>query len=110
MYGPQDVQLQLFAKILKNSVDEEFWEVQEAMRAQLYKLMKVCYRERLQSKLLHDVHRHVEEVLNDRFGLDAQVQSRLVERLFAAKEDQSELKLKVENQLQKKRTAIENLL
>lgn len=82
IYAPKDAQLKLFGKILKNSVDEDFWDVQEAMRGQLYKLVKVCYRERLHAKLLQDVHKHVEEVVHDRFGLDAWVQNRIIERLF----------------------------
>ena len=58
-----DAQIYLFGKLLKNTVDEDFWFAQEAMRAQVFSLTKVCYRERLQSKLLADYQKHVEEVL-----------------------------------------------
>lgn len=43
------------------------------MRSQIRNLTKACYRERLQSKLLSDYQKHIEEVFADRFGLDAWV-------------------------------------
>ena len=80
------------------------------MKTQVYTLIKTCYRERLQSKLLSDYQKHVEEVLQDRFGLDAWVQNKIVERLFPAKEDHVELKEKLSDKLRQKRSLINNLL
>ena len=73
LYSVDDAQIYLFGKLLKNTVDEDFWFAQEAMRAQVFTLTKACYRERLQSKLLSDYQKHVEEVLQDKFGVDAWV-------------------------------------
>ena len=110
LYSVDDAQIFLYGKMLKNSVDEDFWFAQEAMKTQVYNLIKTCYRERLQSKLLSDYQKHVEEVLQDRFGLDAWVQNKIVERLFPAKEDHMELKEKLADKLRQKRSLINNLL
>ena len=70
-------------------------------------MTKTLYRERLQTKLLTDVHKQVEEVLSDRFGLDAWVQARLVERLFSSKNEQQDLKQRLADKLMKKREMLE---
>lgn len=49
--------------MLKNTIDENFWFSQVNMRSQIIALAKACYRERLQTKLVTDVHKHVDEVL-----------------------------------------------
>ena len=49
-------------------------------------------------------------MLNDKFGLDAWVQSKIVERLFPSKEDHNELKEKLGDKLRQKRNLIGNLL
>ena len=87
--------------MLKNTVDEDFWFAQEQLRNSIASLTKTLYRERLQSKLLMDVHKHVEDVLADRFGIDAWVQARLVERLFASKNEQQDLKQRLADKLMK---------
>ena len=35
IYSLEDAAIDLFGKILKNSVDEDFWQAQEAMKLQL---------------------------------------------------------------------------
>ena len=80
------------------------------MRTQVLHLVKVLYRERLQSKLLQDAHKHVEEVMQDRFGMDSWVQARIVERLFSCGDEQSELKRKLAERLEEKRAVINDLV
>ena len=80
------------------------------MRLQLASILKVCYKERLQNKLLQEVHKHVEDVISDRFGLDTWVQNRSIERLFAGKEDQNEVTQKLVEKLKQKRNDLGNLL
>ena len=70
IYSPEDAQVHLFGKILKNSIEEDFWQSQDTLRTQLASIAKVCYKERLQTKLLQEIHKHVEDVIADRFGLD----------------------------------------
>jgi len=106
-YGDEDAQVHLFGKILKSTVNEDFWLVQETLRAQVHSLVKVCYKERLQAKLLTDVHKHVEDVMSDRFGLDGWVSNRLIERVFLDKDEQKELKQKMADKLCAKREAHE---
>ena len=110
IYSPEDAQVHLFGKILKNSVEEDFWQSQETMRLQLASILKVCYKERLQNKLLQEVHKHVEDVISDRFGLDTWVQNRIIERLFAGKEDYNEVTQKLVEKLKQKRNDLGNLL
>lgn len=110
IYSPEDAQVHLFGKILKNSVEEDFWQSQETMRLQLASILKVCYKERLQNKLLQEVHKHVEDVISDRFGLDTWVQNRIIERIFAGKEDQNEVTQKLVEKLKQKRNDLGNLL
>ena len=107
IYGEEDALVHLFGKILKNTVDEDFWFAQDALRGAMATMTKTLYRERLQTKLLTDVHKHVEEVLSDRFGLDAWVQARLVERLFSSKNEQQDLKQRLADKLMKKREMLE---
>ena len=86
IYSKDDFEVQLFGRILKNTVDEDFWATQEAYRGTLYDTLKQTYRERLATKQLTEVNRHVEEVATDKAPLDPWVQSRIVERLVLAKD------------------------
>jgi hypothetical protein len=61
-YSREDHDVLLFGRILKNHVDEEYWAVTDSYKHNLYSLLKSIYRERLQSKQLLDVNRHVDEV------------------------------------------------
>lgn len=50
-----------------------------------------------------DVHKHIDDVLQDKYGLDPWVQSRLLERLFPKVDEQKEIKIKLATRLQKKK-------
>ena len=61
-YSKEDHDVLLFGRILKNHVDEEYWAVTDTYKHTLYGLLKSIYRERLQTKQLLDVNKHVDEV------------------------------------------------
>ena len=69
-YSSIDHEVLLFGKMLKNTVDEDFWITQENLRHTLQTQVKVCYRERFAMKPHSEVNKHSDEVIADKYAMD----------------------------------------
>ena len=95
----------LYGKILKNTVNEDYWVTQENLKQALLAQVKACYRERFSMKPVSEVNKHSEDVLADKFMMDLQIQARVVERMYYNK-DAKELKEKLAERLRLKKQKV----
>ena len=62
-YSDQDTEISLFGKILRNTVDEEYWQVHGKAKLALQELLQLTVKEKQPSKQTEDIIKFTDEVI-----------------------------------------------
>ena len=81
-FGKDDHEVNLFGKILKNSIDEEFWLVQLHVKATIQSLVRQQVREKNAQKQAKTIAEIASDVLADRIKVDQGMWVRIIERMY----------------------------
>lgn len=81
-FAQQDHEIQLFGKILRNEIDEDFHQVQVHIQETILQLLRLFLREKQPHKSEKDIQKWLEDVQGDKINLEDQFWIKVIERMY----------------------------
>jgi predicted nucleic acid-binding Zn ribbon protein len=82
MYQDHDPEISLFGKILRCTVDEDFWHKQQKQRNTMRELLIQVIKERHPTKQIEEVKWVAEDILTERTQMEIKLWRGLLEKTF----------------------------